>query len=479
MIKLNKNLLILPPQLYENTFELKDINKIYLYEHPYYFTKFSYHKQKILLHRSSMKFFQNRLSKQYKVIYIKFNESFLDKLNEDKIYMYQPADSYIKTHFTKQLADNNIKIEYYKTPKFLTEEEYNRNYFQNNKFYHFYYYKKQRKRLNILIDKGKPVGGKWSFDPKNRKKFPKDINIKRRSINRSSYIKKAKKYIEKYFSDNPGSTENFIWPIDHAQALKFFEQFLVGYFSNFGPYQDAFDADIDYGFHSLISSSLNIGIITPQVLIDKILEYYKNEDIKIESIEGFIRQVIGWREYVKAIYDIKEPVIKESNFFELDKNLPDMFYTAETEIRPVDKAIERVIKNAYTHHIERLMVLGNIMLLLSISPDEVYRWFMELFIDSYDWVMTPNIYGMSQFAYPEMMTKPYISSSNYILKMSHYKEKQWAEIWDALYWTFINKNKKKLSNIQRMRLMLSIIKKMDQNKLDKYQENAEHYIKNI
>lgn len=476
---MSKNLLILPPQLYEKTFDLKGLNKIYLYEHPYYFTKFNYHKQKLLLHRASMKSFQNRLSNRYNVIYINFNESFIDKIDEHKISMYKPADSYIKKQYKQQLIDNNIEVEYINSPKFLSEEKYNENYFRDNKFYHANYYKDKRKKLNILVDNGKPVGGKWSFDPKNREKFPKNINIKSRSLNESPYIKQAKRYIEKHFPNNPGLTDNFIWPIDKEQAIKFFDQFLVDHFHNFGPYQDAFDADIDYGFHSLISSSLNIGIITPQVVVDKILEFYRHKEINIESVEGFIRQIIGWREYVKAIYDLKESEIKESNFFGLNTKLPDIFYTADTNIGPVDKSIERVIKNAYTHHIERLMVLGNIMLLLYISPNEVYKWFMELFIDSYDWVMTPNIYGMSQFAYPDMMTKPYISSSNYILKMSHYNKNDWAEIWDGLYWTFINKQQEKLSNIQRMNLMLSLMKKMDQIKLDNHKEIAERYLKKI
>jgi len=479
VFKLSKNILILPPQLYEKTFELKDINKIFLYEHPYYFKKFNYHKQKLILHRASMKSFQNRLSKYYKIIYINYNDSFLDKIDENNLLMYKPSDSYIKKQFKKQLRDINIKLKYIESPKFLTNMKYNQTYFKDNKFYHFNYYKDQRKRLNILVDNGKPLGNKWSYDPKNRKKFPKDINIKSRSINENAYVNKAKNYIEKHFPNNPGETDNFIWPINNKQANKFFDEFLIDYFHNFGPYQDAFDTDIDYGFHSLLSASLNIGIITPSNVIDNIIKNFQDKDVNIESVEGFIRQIIGWREYVKAVYDLKETEMKDSNFFCLKGKMLAAFYTGQTNIKPVDTAIKRVNKNAYTHHIERLMVLGNIMLLLNINPNEVYNWFMEFFIDGYDWVMVPNIYGMSQFSYPKMMTKPYISSSNYILKMSHYKKDDWSEIWDGLYWNFIDENKKSLSDIKKMNLMLSIMKKMDKEKLNSYKRTASNYKKSL
>ena len=469
----------MPTQLYQKVFDLTDINKVYIYEHPYYFKDFKYHKQKLILHRASMKALQNKLINTYLVEYINFDEDIYSRLDINYICMFRPADSYIRNEFIDELKAHNYTIEYLRSPKFFNTEEYNQEYFEKNKLYHHSFYIEQRKRFNILLDGNKPLGGKWSFDPANRKKFPKDINVKQREVNKNIHIKKAKEYVEKNFSNNPGLTNNFIWPINHKEAVDFFDDFLNNYLKSFGPYQDAFDEDIDYGFHSLISAALNIGIITPDIIVNKIIVFYQNNNLNIESIEGFIRQIIGWREYVKAVYELKELDMKNSNIFNFSKILPDVFYTGQTKIKPVDASIERVNRNAYTHHIERLMVLGNIMLLLNIEPREVYNWFMELFIDGYDWVMTPNIYGMSQFAYPKMMTKPYISSSNYILKMSHYKKKDWVKTWDGLYWNFIAENKKMLSNIQRMNLILNILKKTDKKKITKHRSNANKYQKEI
>jgi len=471
--------LLLPTQLYQKVFDLKDINKVYIYEHPYYFEDFNYHKQKLILHRASMKAIQNELINTYLVEYINFDEDLFSLIDENHICMFRPADSYIQNEFIDDLESHNFTIEYFRSPKFFNTEEYNKEYFKRNKLYHHSFYIEQRKRLNILLEGDKPVDRKWSFDSANRKKFPKNINIKQRIVNKNKHVQQATEYVEENFSNNPGETNNFIWPINHKEAVDFFEDFLDNYLKSFGPYQDAFDEKIDYGFHSLISVALNIGIITPNIIVNKIIDFYRNNNLNIESIEGFIRQIIGWREYVKAVYELNELDMKNSNYFNLIKRLPDVFYTGKTKIKPVDVSIDRVSRNAYTHHIERLMVLGNIMLLLNIEPGEVYNWFMELFIDGYDWVMTPNIYGMSQFAYPRMMTKPYISSSNYILKMSHYQKKEWAQIWDGLYWNFITENKKLLSDIQRMNLILNILNKMDKKKIKKHRSNAYKYQKEI
>ena len=335
----------------------------------------------------------------------------------------------------------------------------------------------QRKRLNILLDENnKPLGGKWSFDSKNRKKFPKNIEIPDLPEFENKILKEAKQYTAENFADNPGDLDNFIYPVNRKEAQVLLADFIKNKLDYFGKYQDGFEKDIVFGFHSIISSSLNIGLLNPEEVVEAVLDYYQNNEIEIASVEGFIRQIIGWREYVRALYDLESEKILASDFFNHKRDFPEEFYQAESGIEVLDDSIKKAVDYAYTHHIERLMVLGNFFLLTELDKDQVFKWFMEIFIDAYDWVMFANVYGMSQYSYSKMMTKPYISSSNYILKMSHYKKGEWAEIWDGLYWYFIDKNKDKFADNPRMALILSILNRMDKEKLKKHKTKAKNYL---
>lgn len=210
---------------------------------------------------------------------------------------------------------------------------------------------------------------------------------------------------------------------------------------HFGDYEDAIVQDEEILFHSCLSPLLNIGLLTPRQVIDETIKFNKKHKVPLNSLEGFIRQLIGWREFIRGIYHTVGEKQRKRNFFKHNRKLSTPFYQGTTGVTPIDVAIKKVLKNGYVHHIERLMVLGNFFLLCGISPNEVYRWFMELFIDSYDWVMVPNVYGMSQYSDGGMMTtKPYFSGSNYILKMSDFKKAPWCEVWDALFWEFLIKH---------------------------------------
>jgi deoxyribodipyrimidine photolyase-related protein len=225
---------------------------------------------------------------------------------------------------------------------------------------------------------------------------------------------------------------------------------------------------------------LNVGLLTPLQIIDSVLEYAKQNDIPLNSLEGFIRQIIGWREFIRGIYVAKGTEERNRNFFQHKRKIPSSFYDGTTGIIPIDTTIRKLLKTGYAHHIERLMILGNFMLLCEFDPDEIYRWFMELFIDAYDWVMVPNVYGMSQFADGGLMsTKPYISSSNYLRKMSNYKKAQWQEIWDALYWRFIDKHREVFNKNIRMKFMVSMYDKMLTEKKEKFIIIADNYFKSL
>ena len=284
-----------------------------------------------------------------------------------------------------------------------------------NKFMMAQFYQKQRRRFNVLIDSNqKPIGGKWSFDEDNRNKLPKNLEIP--AIN--SFIKKEKlnnklkDEIHSMFKDHPGSLDHLWMPTNRKESLKWLDLFLENKFSKFGDYEDAIRSENNFLFHSALSPVLNMGLLTPNEVVNKALDFANKNSVPINSLEGFIRQIIGWREFIRGIYHYKGDEEIKSNYWRHDRKLTKDWYEGTTGITPLDDAIKDCLKFGYTHHIERLMILGNIMCLMRINPNEVYRWFMEMFIDSYDWVMVPNVYGMGLFSDGGIFaTKPYISGS--------------------------------------------------------------------
>ncbi len=470
-------LILFPNQLFKEVLN-KEYDEIFLVEHPKFFTQYFYNKKKLVLHRASMRYFYEILDKKFKVKYISYKKEYKEFLNEkDTVKTYDPIDHGLRDELESLEEEHEISLEFKDSPLFLTDTSWNEKVLKESGFLHSKYYKKQRKRLNVLLDEnGDPIGGKWSYDSENRKKIPKKEKIPEIPAFSNHYLEKAKQYVKNNFKDNPGDVDNFIFPVTHEEAQEMLDHFLNYRLDKFGPYQDAIDEDLKFGYHSLLSSSLNTGLITPERVLDRTLEYFENNDIRINSVEGFLRQIIGWREFVRAMYHFKGQEMGNSNFWGHDNGLPIGFYNSDTGIKPLDVSIKNALSNGYCHHIERLMILGNFLLLCETDPDIVYDWFMEMFIDAYEWVMIPNIHGMSQFAFTEMMTKPYISSSNYIKKMSHYKEEEWCDIWDGLYWRFISENKEKLEEIPRMNLMIFQLEKMNDETLEKHLNNAERFL---
>lgn len=225
---------------------------------------------------------------------------------------------------------------------------------------------------------------------------------------------------------------------------------------------------------------LNVGLISPKEIIDACLLYAKENKVPINSTEGFVRQIIGWREFIRGVYITRGSEERTTNFWKFKKKIPASFYTGTTGIPPIDITIKRVLETGYCHHIERLMVLGNFMLLCEFDPDEVYRWFMELFIDSYDWVMVTNVYGMSQFADGGLMaSKPYISGSNYLMKMSNYKKGEWQAVWDGLFWRFMNSHRDFFLSNPRLGMLVRMFDKMPIEKQEKHIKNGEAYLETL
>tara|TARA_B100000795_G_scaffold225874_1_gene181712 strand:- start:972 stop:2465 length:1494 start_codon:yes stop_codon:yes gene_type:complete len=326
------------------------------------------------------------------------------------------------------------------------------------------FYKEVRKKLNLLMDDNqKPLGGKWSFDEDNRKKIPKGLPLPERYKPRESqYIESLKVTIESNFSDHPGQMDDVWMPLTRADALENIDYFLKVKFENFGIYEDAILQNDTFMFHSALSPSLNMGLITPNDIIDKVLEFTAEYDVSLNSVEGFLRQIIGWREFIRGVYQHHGETQLQSNFFNFSGSLKDSWYSGDTGIPPLDDAINFSDRYGYTHHINRLMVISNLMTLCEVHPKNVYRWFMEMYVDSSEWVMTPNVFGMGTFADGGIFaTKPYICGSNYILKMSDYKKGDWCNTVDGLYWRFVSRHMGVLKNNPRLSFMRKTLENMD------------------
>jgi deoxyribodipyrimidine photolyase-related protein len=225
---------------------------------------------------------------------------------------------------------------------------------------------------------------------------------------------------------------------------------------------------------------LNVGLLSPKFVIEEALSYASNHEVPLNSLEGFIRQIVGWREFIRAVYELKGSEERTKNYWGFKRKIPASFWNGSTGIEPIDSTIQKVLETGYAHHIERLMVLGNFMLLCEFDPDDVYRWFMELFIDAYDWVMVPNVYGMSQFADGGLMaTKPYISGSNYLMKMSDYKKGEWQPVWDGLFWRFMHVHRDFFLKNPRLGMLVRTFDKMPDEKQQLHLNNANLFLDSL
>lgn len=485
-------LLLFPHQLFRDNPALHKSHTIHLIEDPLYFRQLQFHKQKLILHRATMKWYESWLRNSgYQVRYWASTE--VDSLktvfkelqvNSTNQIRYNETSDYLLERRIKRYSQHyDFELVQYFNPGFLNSADTIRNKLSAQKAYFMtLYYIKERKERDILVDENKqPHGGKWSYDPDNRKKLPKKTSLPSLHFPKpTKEVEEAKQYINQNFRENYGDGNSFVYPITFEQADEWLDQFLDERLYRFGDYEDAFEPNQNYLFHSVLTPMLNIGLITPKQIIERTLEKHKSKRYPLNSLEGFIRQIIGWREYMRGIYLLEGSRQRTTNFWDFSNPLPKSFWTGETGIPPVDQTIKKLLKTGYNHHIERLMVLGNFILLCEINPDEVYEWFMTMYIDAYDCVMVPNVYGMSQYADGGLITtKPYVSSSNYIRRMSHYPKGEWCDIWDGLFWRFIYNHREVFAQNNRMQRMVWMLDQMSQEKLSNHLRVGDGYLNKL
>lgn len=492
------NIIVLfPVDLYHNVSKIKKY-KVFLVEETHYFNRSSdsegnmkFNILKSIYHRATMKcYFDYLLSKNIDATYIELNKDWTKIINnyvnnkKATLFFYDPVDRMIDT----KIKNNFESYEIFESPRFILSHNELQSYdgtLRQTSFYSWI-----RKNREILMTKSKntmkPIGGKLSYDKENRKKpydgIANDIDDTK-NYNNNKYVVEALKYVINNFEDDDIQIKNGIklkdvknfndldlilkFPIDRKSSIARLQYFIKYNLCRFGDYQDVIlnNSDNSFIFHSALSPMINIGILTPVEVINMVLKYYnhlsnKDKLKRIKDVEGFIRQILGWREFVRYMYQYHSSKYMNKNYFNAKKRLTKQWYDGTTGYKPVDLCIDKAFRYGYLHHIERLMIIANNMTLNGIHPKEMYKWFMEFSLDSYDWVMEFNVYCMASYSDGgKFVSKPYISTSRYILNMSNYENNndKWIEKWNALFWKFLKKHKNKIKKIGRLSMLLKYL----------------------
>jgi deoxyribodipyrimidine photolyase-related protein len=448
-----------------------------------------HHIQKVVAIFDAMrKFSELLIAKGHRVHYIKMNDAdnqqsitknlnYLTKEFEAKEIHYQLPDEYrLDQELTSLQSLIGIPVFSCDTHHFLTSREELQNLFEGKKTYLMEtFYRKMRVKHQVLVDfANQPMGGKWNFDQENRKKVPKNHAIQTVPLENKNVFGLIND-IEKAGIKTIGSISSteFSWITTRTEALKLLNDFISIALPLFGTLQDAMTEKHWYLYHSRLSFAMNVKLISPLEVIRRVERayYLEPERYELNQIEGFIRQILGWREYMRGIYWAKMPEYASMNFFKNNRSLPNWFWTGNTKMNCLKHAISQSLKHAYAHHIQRLMITGNFALLAGIHPDEVDQWYLGIYIDAFEWVEITNTRGMSQFADGGIVgSKPYVSSAAYIHKMSDYcvgcsyqhdkKVGQNACPFNSLYWNFFDEHEEKLKSNPRLGMMLNLWKKM-------------------
>ncbi len=472
-----------------------DPHAIFMAESGHMCRRYPAHSQKLVLVLSAMRSKADRLCEAgHRVFYTKLEEAgdrsfsallaaHLSEHPYDELVHFETESPSMEARLESLCAGRGIVRRAFESPMFVTNhatfEEYRKSH---KRLFMADFYRWQRKRMGILVDsKGNPLGGKWSYDEENRKKLPKGLvppPLPKPSW--TGHTRDVVELVKKTFAEHPGDPSEFWLPTTEQGAEAALRAFLDERFELFGDYEDALSKEHPFLFHSVLSALLNHGLLTPRRVLDLVLQKAESDGVRTNSLEGFVRQVIGWREFVRGVWHTLPQGHWEQNFWNHHARLTKHWYEGTTDIPPLDDAIRRARARGYNHHIERLMVLGNMMLLCRVEPSEAYSWFMEMFIDSADWVMAPNVYGMALFSEGgAFTTKPYICASSYLRKMGDYPKGEWCEVVDGLYWSFVRDHRAFFEKNPRSKMMTRTLDRLDDARKTRIFELADAFIGRI
>ena len=439
----------------------------------------THHIQKIAAFFAAMRAFADELrAKGHRVIYMQLDapdnqqgiEANLRKIitREQASYVeYQFPDEWrLDVEMSRLAGTLPVKVRGTDTEHFLTSRQDLADHFQGKKQYLMEsFYREMRKRTGVLMENGKPTGGKWNYDRENRNRYDGKLPIPApKSFGND--VRHIVAMIHEMGVDTIGTADpdDFTWPCSRKQSLSMLRYFTRHLLPGFGTYQDAMTEKHWSLFHSRLSFSLNTKMISPQEVIDAAVREWEQRRVGLAQVEGFVRQILGWREYVRGIYWSRMPAYAECNHFSHRRPLPSFYWNGNTRMQCVRYAVAQSLRYAYAHHIQRLMVTGNFALLAGVAPDEVDRWYLGIYIDAIEWVEIVNTRGMSQFADGGIVaTKPYVSSAAYVHRMSDYcgpcpydhrkRHGESACPFNSLYWAFLDRNRDHLGSNARMGMM--------------------------
>ncbi|MGB2063099.1 MAG: cryptochrome/photolyase family protein, partial [Gammaproteobacteria bacterium] len=461
-----------------------------------------HHKQKIIFLISSLRKLiqshnrENSIHKKISKQPPKLKDTLKEILQENefnKLYVTKPSDFQTLKDLMFFCQIHSIELIVLKDTKFICSNEDFQSWSAGKKsLIQEFFYRWVRKKYSILMDGDKPIGGKWNLDKDNRKgasAIKEDIP-KRNNIKTDELIVGVMVEVNEVFKDSFGEIDNFNWATTHDEAWEQMNWFYKVYFKNFGSYQDAMKSDEPFMFHSLLSAYLNAGLLDPMECVIEAEKLYSTENIPLNSVEGFIRQIIGWREFIRGIYWSNMPHYKELNYFENSRNLPEFFWSGNTDMHCIQQSVDSTRKYAYAHHIQRLMVTGNFAMLAGISPSQICDWYLAVYIDAYEWVELPNTLGMATFSDGGIVgSKPYAASGKYINRMSNYcssckhNPKNTLEDdscpFNYLYWNFLIQNSNSLSSNPRMKLVYNTLGKFDDAFKEKVKLKSKIFLKEI
>jgi len=503
--------LILGDQLNRNHswFNEKDTSITYVFMEMKQETDYvKHHIQKILGFFASMRAFADELKQQgHQVMYLHLDDPENQQDLANNIHQLVEKNGF--EHFAYQLPDEyrldeqlseichslDIETEAVDTEHFLTDRGFIKKFFEGKKTYLMEtFYRHMRKELGILMETEKdPAEGKWNFDVENRKsydgKVPVPAPIREQHNLSVIYEMLSEMEVETF---GRVDAKKYAWPISRKEALSWLDAFIDTFLPHFGTYEDAMETDHPALFHSRLSLALNTKMLQPLEVVKKVEQAWQenSDQISISQVEGFIRQIIGWREFMRGVYWAHMPDYAHRNFFNHQRKLPEFYWTGDTKMACLSDSINNSFDNAWAHHIQRLMVTGNFALLAGIDPNNVDAWYLGVYIDAIEWVEITNTRGMSQFADGGLVgTKPYVSSANYIDKMSNYckgchysKTKKYGDKacpFNSLYWHFYERNRDKLEKNPRIGMAYRTLDRMNADKREKMLKQAEEYLDNL
>lgn len=443
-----------------------------------------YHKQKLIYLLSSMRHFAIECAdKGFPVHYISTRghyDTILEKLmnNHEQLSLYYMCpsewDSRERLRSVQEAFEG--RVEEIPNQFFLAGVEEYREKVKNG-WVMEYFYREMRKKTGYLMNGDQPEGGEWNYDEENREKLPEDHETPAIAVTETDDItEEVISLVKEQFSDHFGNAEPFTYAVTRRQAMYRLNEFIDERLDLFGPYEDALAAGEHHIYHSHLSVYLNNGLLLPSELCNKARDAYDEGKARINSVEGFIRQIIGWREYIRIYYEAMMPEVREANHFGFKNDLPELYWSGKTKMRCMQQSLKPVINEGYSHHIPRLMILSNFSNLTETDPRQLNRWFHLAYTDAYEWVVLPNVLGMSTFADGGVLaSKPYVSSGNYINKMSNYcrgceysvskKTGEDACPFNYLYWNFIDKQRETFAANGRSNFMVNMFdKKSDEDK---------------